>query len=369
MQFKTTGTLDYYRSAPYFRPIKLTDIPLASVMAEVKKAHGEWDQASPDTEAAEFYCLNHLMHLLEKRFTPYEVLPEWAQFIASDYLKCLKRQSKRIFYYTMLICLRESRHTGDSNNTTYFEDFKGTHKAWGTAFDSVLKTHPDGGSMAKDYLNHPELHTGTLGEFFDSISAVFNTLSWGGSMGGKKWGKITDCLREFIHGKVSAEVFIDTSYTLAHNTGSMFNKGMMYTHYSDYFTQVLDVQHSGQIPELLIDSIAYSPSINILNPVHQRLKTHVLVVKAMLGGIDNWIDWEKVTPKIKNSGVSKHYADNLTKQQATHGFKDGSWYYSLGYGKKFKMTKHEKKIEGANTLKISPTETVYLYDEEEAIAA
>jgi hypothetical protein len=57
----------------------------------------------------------------------------------------------------------------------------------------------------------------------------------------------------FLTGKTSLEALVDTGYTLAHNTSPIFNKGMMYNTYDHHLITVLDVQRSGQMPELLID--------------------------------------------------------------------------------------------------------------------
>ena len=54
-----------------------------------------------------------------------------------------------------------------------------------------------------------------------------------------------------LTGTTSMEMLVDTGYTLAHNGGPIFNKGMMYTHYDSHFLTILDLQRAGQMLDLL----------------------------------------------------------------------------------------------------------------------
>jgi hypothetical protein len=48
-------------------------------------------------------------------------------------------------------------------------------------------------------------------------------------------------------------MMVDTGYTLAHNGGPIFNKGMMYSGYNHNIYALLDIQRSGQVPEYILD--------------------------------------------------------------------------------------------------------------------
>ena len=54
----------------------------------------------------------------------------------------------------------------------------------------------------------------------------FYNSKWNGGYGGKKWGIVTDCLVRFVFGEFYAEMMLDTVWTLSHNNGPIFNKGI-----------------------------------------------------------------------------------------------------------------------------------------------
>ena len=62
---------------------------------------------------------------------------------------------------------------------------------------------------------------------------------------------MTDCLVRFVSGEFSAEMMLDTVWTLAHNGGPIFNKGQFYACTANAL-RILDVQRSGQIPEAVL---------------------------------------------------------------------------------------------------------------------
>jgi hypothetical protein len=67
--------------------------------------------------------------------------------------------------------------------------------------------------------------------------------------GGRAWGAIADCLVSFVDGTYSPEVMLDVVWTLCHNNGAIFNKGMFYESYTNTLYRILDIQRSGQIIE------------------------------------------------------------------------------------------------------------------------
>ena len=92
----------------------------------------------------------------------------------------------------------------------------------------------------------------TIGKFCEALAWQFYHCKWAGGYGGKKWGVVTDCLVRFVKGEFSAEMMMDTVWTLSHNSGPIFNKGQFYGMYGHNLYRILDVQRSGQVPEAVL---------------------------------------------------------------------------------------------------------------------
>lgn len=89
----------------------------------------------------------------------------------------------------------------------------------------------------------------SLGAYVDYLVGAFG-LSFSSSFGGSKWEAIAKCLQGFVNGAVSASVMLDTSFTLSHNTGPIYNKGMFYLGSTDLI-HTLDTQRAGLIPNFV----------------------------------------------------------------------------------------------------------------------
>jgi hypothetical protein len=105
------------------------------------------------------------------------------------------------------------------------------------------------------------------------------------------------------------EAMIDTGFTLAHNNGPIFNKGMMYNQYSMFFVVYLDIQRSGQMPELILD--AHSKDYGLKYTVDGLQELVWIVRENIPGQIGSYLDWEK----IEHSGSLGKYAGNIGKQK------------------------------------------------------
>jgi len=147
----------------------------------------------------------------------------------------------------------------------------------------------------------------SLKDYCQCLTHSFNTGSFGGGYGGKPWGMIAHTLLNYVNGTISGEVFIDTAYTLAHNNGPMFNKGMMYDKYSSEFMVILDVQRSGQVCEALINKEFANSACT------SDIYALALAGKDTLG-LGPYVDWHKVVPVITSTSYMKQKA----KQDAMH---------------------------------------------------
>lgn len=252
MKYFAPNTLAYYQSAPQVHRVDLSEIPLRNFAKSTLIYRLSCGEVSPDAEAIQFYALNHLQSIARKNFTPNENLAPWAAEVCARYSHTLTSQGQRILHYLFCICTREARHAKTPTQANWDK----LEKEFGVTMVNFLRDRIFVGSettAVNAYMETPP--DVTAGTYIKALSWVFHNLKWSsGLYGGAAWGAITDACVAFITGKTSMEALVDTGYTLAHNNGPMFNKGMMYYTYTSQFLTILDIQRSGQIPELVLDT-------------------------------------------------------------------------------------------------------------------
>lgn len=310
MKFLPTGSLQSFLSAPQFRPHKnLKDLPLQSIAPRTKKY---WDEIGknggkvfPDREAVSFYCLNHLASIVRSKFTMYEPLPTWAQSVMKAYVECLAKQSERLFHYMLLIITRESRHMYDPDEEWWQK------AAFHPAVQKFLKELDESEIASVKQLCDKPPEGVKLGEYVDAIVYVFNEGSFNSGYGGKPWGNIAKCLGDMVNGVTSLEMMVDSSYSLAHNNGPMFNKDMLYSHYNtEEFIKILDVQRSGQVPEMVLNN---EVAVSYIDDEVRTLAQ--LVQKEVPNAFGTYVDWYKV----EKLGSMKKYPAQKKMQVKKYG--------------------------------------------------
>jgi len=110
------------------------------------------------------------------------------------------------------------------------------------------------------------------------------------------------------------EMFVDTVWTLAHNNGPIFNKGMLYTGYSGHLYTILDVQAAGQIPQLVSDCIK---SVYTIDGVTLNIRDYLLHYGEIFGIArpDFYTDWHTV----EALGSKKKYSSYKPIQHKKYG--------------------------------------------------
>lgn len=307
MKFVPYGSTRHYLSIPQVVPQDLSLVKLSQAAKGVKEFWLNPDQSeiSPDQAAVTFYTLNHLASLVQREFHPLEPLPEWAALVMEAYAKCLVEQGQRMFSYLLLITTRESRHLDTSTlGYAWWSHFTGTYgheaKSWNQAISGGNSIE-----VAKKLCNTPP--NMALGKYVGSLSHLFHQGSFGSSFGGGPWGKIADCLLQCVEGKTSLEVMVDGAYSLAHNNGPIFNKGMLYDGYGNEFLKILDVQRSGQMPEL-VRTVAVSGNY-ITQPVADLVQLVQAKLPNAFGAVVDWF-------KVEGLGSVAKYPDEKSAQVA-----------------------------------------------------
>lgn len=242
-------------------------------------------QECPMGEAVWFYWHNHLVRSAEGKFGRYETLPEHTGEAVNRYFVEGNLRVLRMVYYMVLITIREARHC--KRQKYQYTDIRDKYEP---QYDTLLsKIIGSGGSSVMNFLTENQdipsnIEMGTLFTFLHEIFSV--TALWNGGYGGKAWAKVTYPLTMLFNGKISPEVVMDTAFTLAHNNGPIFNKGLLYKHYdSAMIIQILDAQNSGQIPQYTRYNMQANSDVYSYN----------VQVAPELGGIyEKQIDWHLV---------------------------------------------------------------------------
>lgn len=276
-------TLAEFRESPLYRayPLEVSASVLAARLKLVEKTN---TSLNPCTEAISFYALNQLMAKIQMMFSQNTVLPDWALEVARAYDSQLVHQHQHLVWYLFLIITREFRHL--KNSQAFFDKHPQMYpKELRVMHSMVIDSSSQ--SQCNNWLNAvPDM---PLARYCDAIALAFGKGTWPGAYGGKPWENIAGTLGRYIKGESSAEVLVDTAYTLAHNTAPIFNKTMIYeTPLTSDLMKVLDVQRSGQVCEGIIEGVFESMFtkyvwvlVNTTSPLLQ-------------GAVGTYVDWYKV---------------------------------------------------------------------------
>jgi hypothetical protein len=303
-------TLAYHASRVLCAQRDMSDVPSATVakaVAQYAMAHTATDHGHhcPEQQALWFYGMNHGVALIAGQHAPLEPLKGWNLSFVERYHSELAPRAVRAFYYLLLICTREARHNQSikSDHATMVAKFG---KPVTDFFQSIKGGEP---GIHQKLLSNPP--AATIGQFTGSLVWQFYHSSWNGGYGGKAWGSIADCLHRFVTGEFSPEMMLDTIWTLSHNNGPIFNKGLFYSMYNaPVILRILDVQRSGQVPQGVLHDA------QIGKYAAPELKALMADVKARFPGeIGDHVDWEVV----KALGGIGSYHQEITAQQQKYG--------------------------------------------------
>lgn len=298
--------LERCKEALLFRNQNLSDTPINLTLQRVNQYMSSGiGKVQVEASAIQFYLLNQAFGLLMMQVEPKADLSPPQEDLAKLYLTTASESSARLFYYILLIITREARHVYE--NTTLEASLM---KKYGSEFTGFLKTiKGSNSSSAVDKFLKYKFKDLTLGNYVSGITQVFEKGKFSSGYGGKPWANIADTLRKMVYGETSIEIMNDTAWTLAHNNGPMFNKGMLYETYTPYIYKILDVQRGGMIPQLLSEGIATKYTTS------QVLAAMATVKKAFPDLIKGYVDWYKV----EELGSIHKYSDEKKVQDAKFG--------------------------------------------------
>lgn len=280
-------------------------------------------KVNPEQEALEFYLFNHAIAQIRAKYQPFDSMGDDLPLV-DRYHKDLAAKSCRMFYYLLLICTRESRH----------EKSGGESKVWCTLkndygnlpYEFFLTIRGKGSSQAAEIFRKDPPPV-TLGVYTSYLYDLFYHGSFSGGYGGKAWAAVAKVLRDYVHGTISAEVMMDTAFTLCHNNGPIFNKGMLFDGYSDRIYTILDVQRSGQIPQY-INELGFTESGYITTHFKGAVKLAQDLDDHLKGQFFNnsFVDWVKVEAlgSLKNYPSKKKEQHDLQMKAIKAGYLKGA---------------------------------------------
>lgn len=282
----------------------VSNYPISGVVGALNNymADSDLSMGCPQKEAIVFYSTNHIMSEVLSRNTKDSPLNTHISMV-DKYQSELSKSSVRMFYYLLLICTRESRHVYSNY------DWGTAVKKYGKPAINFTKSISSCGSESsvKEFRNS-NIDT-TIGEYTAHLYELFNTGEFSGGYGGKAWAEVALVLTNFVHGVYTAEIMMDTAFTLCHNNGPIFNKGMLYNHHKTTILQeILDIQRSGQIPELIKSETS--------NYVRQDILEFIISSENLLNTqYSNYVDWFKVG----YLGGLGNYTSHQKNQEKAHG--------------------------------------------------
>lgn len=244
---------------------------------------------SPPDDALWFYLLTHLTGEIAKRRHPLEPLSDAEMSLFEMYHAVIGPMFIRMFDYIFMICMRETRHANSAYRdrivprygkemAEFWFDFRHSFEGDGDRrmYQSV-KSAIDG--------SYPTLTLRQMLAFAVQIFEDIDHAGWGGSYGGRPWQRITETLARCADGMVSPTVMLDNVWTLEHNTGHIFNKGMVYTYPEKHLMRrILDIQAGGFIPAALVSLADPATMPAWLTPLQiEKVATPELIRVAEIG--------------------------------------------------------------------------------------
>lgn len=350
-----TDTLAFQLSRPGVVSRSLADIPASVVAGRISDFRKAKDVSAffgaapatgacpvmghPEHDAITFYMLQHAVAVIRQRVSVYAPLGDFLP-ILNTYHQWLAILSARMFYYLLLICTRESRHVHNNLTDSTFSALRDKYGQGCIDFNKSIKGK--GSDEAADMLTESPPNA-TLGNYTAYLTDNFNKGQYSGGFGGKAWGKVAEVLRDFVHGTLTAEMMMDTSFTLCHNNGPIFNKGMLFHSYTHRIYKILDVQRSGQIPQLVGSS-------GVKEFGQHNGMLYAQCREVLEDAFTGYVDWFMV----EELGALKSYTDEQKQQVALHGHPPKYKAKQAAKDLQAQIAKQQAAKEAALTVMIHP---------------
>ena len=302
----------------------------------IKQLNAYMDKSTGTSEveanALQFYLLNQAFGDMSIKFDSKADLTPEQEKLATMYVTRASESSARLYYYMLLIITREARHLHASE--TFYKKLVAKYGSEVVDFNKNLKGSGSDSAVTKLRQGSSKLSNVTLGTYVACITDIFNQGSFSGGYGGKPWGNIADALRKMVFGETSIEIMNDTAWTLAHNNGPMFNKGMLYKTYTPTIYKILDVQSAGMIPQLIAEG-------TLGGHANAAVMQAFEAVKAVFPeNVTGYVDWFKVEA-LAGANTKHTYPSEKAAQMAKYGKTKSTVEIEIKEANKFWVNENE----------------------------
>ena len=284
------------------------DVPASVWAKSIMDDLSEDFPGGPEYWASKYYLTRHELFCLGREAGPHDPLGVLGESLWES-LPDLRGLSRRMVWYMFMICCRESRHVNKKDKK--YEDLCMSHPRmaeWNLhhVADTTAK-----GDLKSMFKNLPDV---SLYEVADWLCDVFYEGKYPGGYGGKAWGRIASCLRGLVLGELSMSMFLDQSFSLAHNNGPIFNKGVFFKKYvggGGPLLEILDTQRAGMLPHLLVSGDVPGVGEDVVQEARSMFSRY-----DMGEPVVDWI-------KVRDLGCLGNY-DSKIKAQVDKSFGKGT---------------------------------------------
>ena len=304
------------------KPRDFSDVTVGKTFQGYKKyldcLEGKHPKAvCPAAHAIAFYYCEHFMMDVENKYgmdVPSGELYE----LVSEAVRAQNLIGLHIFFYLFLIVHREARYFHANSTSKYFFDVE-QNKQYREYMLGLLKgsSGPGANKLLEEEGACSQFQ---VIDFIRVIRDMFNELDYSSAYGGKKWGVIADVLYRFLSGDISLFVMTDAAFALEHNTGNIFNKGVLYNSVDTSFMKtVLDAQRGGQIPMFMHfkKDVLWDVYLGKFVTFHNRASLIFTHYKDLI----DWDAIQKAGAVLDHSGkTTKKVEEDFDKLQLYPGF-------------------------------------------------
>ena len=269
MYANSQNTVAYYKSRPFLTCMRFADAPAAPLLEQALKEVQSGKKECIGESANDFYLLNHAFSLIVAGNAPAAPLSAEQGQLAELYLRRAGHIGRRMFLDLVgLLCTQASISTPDAFHIDSVADAYG---AGAGEIALAASQNPSGlnqwmpgdkKSVAKTIaaiMEAAERHDATVDQ---AISSLTDIVDWNKRKlaYGPLWRDVGGAALAFSRGNKPLEVIADNLFSYCHCSGSFFEKGALFSPVGARLFELLDVQRSGQVPQLCNQGFGLSGS-------------------------------------------------------------------------------------------------------------
>jgi hypothetical protein len=285
-------TLDEHRQRPLFKTRDISTAKVSDIAAQSYAFCQKSKKVSIGETAVLFYFFNHAASLASQQAARSNKLEPLQAALFDAYCQEGNAIGVRMFHdiFFMLNAMASFTHPEPGQIDMIEHDYgadcgellreicglHGNNTWWTPAFDKS--------GLALKALKETKTDV-DLGRWVDTLTLLLDwrqrELAYG-----PLWADVSRMFGKFVNGGKSLEALIDTSFTFCHCNGSFFEKGHLFEPVGNALFDVLDVQRSGQIPQMVFErKCISSPRIVELGREFAELDPSVFAARVNWGNV------------------------------------------------------------------------------------